>query len=234
MRASTPVPLSGSRGFFMSDDLERHEERERRIAELEARLRHRRLGVRVPVMLVALGVSGVLLGMLWPDVAYFFSPRTPLTLGTEGAYRYEQLESNRYVQVHGIPTARGAYGLDGEAVYVVVGLQESPFLVRRQALPGEEWAPGRVPRQPDQRPFGVRGRLLSEEAARGYGEGFELLRELGEVQPREGRLWLIVEGERPGADTGVLLVALVLVAFMLGNGGLLLLALRLRRHPPPR
>lgn len=234
MRASTPVPLSGSRGFFMSDDLERHEERAQRIAELEARLRRRRVGVRVPVMLVALGVSGLLLGMLWPDVAYFFSPRTPLTLGAEGAYRYELLESNRYVQVHGIPTARGAYGRDGEDVYVVVGLRESPFLVRRWALPGEEWAPGQAPRQPDQRPFGVRGRLLSEEAARGYGGGFRLLREMGEVQPREGRLWLIIEGARPGADKGVLLVALVLVAFLLGNAVLLVKALRPPASPAGR
>ncbi len=226
MRASTPVPLSGSRGFFMSDDLERHEERERRMAELEARLKRRRVGVRVPVMLVALGVSGVLLSMLAPDVAYFFSPRTPLTLGAEGAYRYELLESNRYVQVHGVPTARGAYGRDGDAMYVVVGLRESPFLVRRGALPGEEWVAGRAPRQPDQRPFGVRGRLLSEAAARDQREGFRLLREMGEVQPHEGRLWLIVEGERPGADLGVLLVALVLVAFMLGNTALLVRALR--------
>jgi hypothetical protein len=172
-------------------------------------------------------VGGALLSMLWKDLAYFFSPRTPLTLGAEGAYRYELLESNRYVQVHGLPTARGAYGREGEDVYVVVGLRDSPFLVRRRALPGEEWAPGRVPRQPDQRPFGVRGRLLAEADAERYREGFTLLREMGEVRPQDGRLWLIVEGERPGADRGVLLVAGVLLAFIFGNLALLVRGLGL-------
>jgi hypothetical protein len=209
----------------MSNESRLQEERDERIAELEARLRRRGVGVRAPVMVLAMVVGGVLLGMLWKDLAYFFSSRTPLTLGAEGAYRYEALESNRYVQVHGIPTARGAYGREGEDVYVVVGLRDSPFLVRRRALPGEEWAPGKTPRQPDQRPFGVRGRLLAEEDAGRYREGFKLLRELGEVQPRGGGLWMVVEGDRPGADVGVPFVALVLLTFMLGNAALLLRSL---------
>jgi hypothetical protein len=210
----------------MSNDSELRQERDRRIAELEARQRRRGVGVKAPVAVIAILVGGALLGMLRKDLAYFFSPRTPLTLGAEGAYRHESLESNRYVQVHGIPTARGAYGREGEDVYVVVGLRDSPFLVRRRALPGEEWAPGKVPRQPDQRPFGVRGRLLSEADAERYSEGFKLLREMGEVQPLDGRLWLIVEGERPGTDRGVVLVALVLGTFILANLALLVRGLR--------
>ena len=212
----------------MSNESQLQQERDQRIAELEARLRRRGVGLRAPVMGVAMVVGGVLLGMLWKDLAYFFSSRTPLTLGAEGAYRYEALESNRYVQVHGIPTMRGAYGREGEDVFVVVGLRESPFLVRRRALPGEEWSAGRPPRQPDQRPFGVRGRLLAEEQAERYREGFKLLREQGEVQPREGRLWMVVEGERPGADVGVPLVALLLLTFILGNGALLFRSLKRR------
>lgn len=212
----------------MSNESELQQERDQRIAELEARLRRRGVGLRAPVMVVAMGVGAVLLGMLWKDLAYFFSSRTPLTLGAEGAYRYEALESNRYVQVHGIPTTRGAYGREGEDVFVVVGLRESPFLVRRRALPGEEWSAGRPPRQPDQRPFGVRGRLLAEEQAARYREGFKLLREQGEVQPREGKLWMVVEGERPGADLGVPLIALLLLTFILGNGALLFRSLKRR------
>lgn len=210
----------------MSNESEQREERERRIAELEARLQRRGVGVKPPVAVLAMVVGGVLLGLLWKDLAYFFSPGTPLTLGAEGAYRYEALESNRYVQVHGIPTTRGAYGREGEDVFVVVGLRESPFLVRRRALPGEEWAPGKVPPRPDPRPFGVRGRLLAEEDAKRYQEGFKLLREMGEVQPRDGRLWVVVEGERPRADKGVLFVALVLVTFILANAALLIRGLR--------
>ncbi|HYO59708.1 hypothetical protein [Archangium sp.] len=210
----------------MSIDSELQEERDRRIAELEARIRRRGVEVKAPVAVLALVVGGVLLGLLWKDLAYFFSPRTPLTLGAEGAYRYDVLESNRYVQLHGLPTTRGAYGREGEDVYVVVGLRESPFLVRRRALPGEEWSPGKVPPRPDPRPFAVRGRLLAEADAERYREGFKLLREMGEVQPRDGRLWMVVEGERPGGDKGVLFVAGVLVTFMLANAALLLQSLQ--------
>lgn len=213
----------------MSNETELQEERDRRIAELEGRLRRRGVGVRAPVAVLAIGVAVALLGLLWKDLAYFFSSSTPLTLGAEGDYRYEALVSNRYAQVHGLPTARGAYGRDGEDVYVVVGLRESPFLVRRKVLPGEEWAPGRVPPQPDQRPFGIRGRLLAEEDAGAYREAFRVLRELGEVRPRNGRLWLVVEGQRPGADKGVPFVALILVTFILLNAALLIR--RFRRGP---
>jgi hypothetical protein len=74
----------------------------------------------------------------------------------------------------------------------------------------------------------VRGRLLAEEDAERYQEGFKLLREMGEVQPRDGKLWLVREGERPGADKGLLFVALVLVTFILGNAALLIRGLRKR------
>lgn len=205
---------------------QRQEERDERIAQLEARLARRGVGVRAPVLVLAMVVGGVLLGRVWKDVAYFFSPRTPRTLGSEGAYRYELLESNRYVQLHGIPTSRGAYGREDEDVYVVVGLRESPFLVRRGALPGEEWAPGQAPRQPDQRPFGVRGRLVAEEDAERYRDGFRLFRDMGEVQPKDGRLWMVLEGERPGADKGVLWVALLLLSFIGANGALLIRSFR--------
>lgn len=204
------------------------EERDRRIAELEARASRRRVGVKPLSALLAIAVAGALLGMQWRDLVYFFSPRTPLTLGAEGAYRYEALDSNRYAQVHGVPTARGAYERGGdEALHVLVGLRESPFVVRRGALPGEEWRSGRPPPQPDQRPFAVRGRLLAEQDAPGrYREALALLRSMGEVQPHDGQLWLLIEGEQPGADRGLVLVALALLAFMALNGVLLFKGLR--------
>lgn len=205
-----------------------HEARARRIAELEARLARRRVGVKPMSALVAIAVALVLLGMQWRDLAYFFSPRTPLTLGTEGAYRYEALDSNRYAQVHGVPTVRGAYERDGDgALYVLVGLRDSPFVVRRAALPGEAWTSGRPPPQPDQRPFAVRGRLLVEDEAARYREALTLLRSMGEVQPRDGKLWLLVEGQQPGADRGLVLVALVLLGFIALNAVLLVKGLGL-------
>jgi hypothetical protein len=204
------------------------EERDRRIAELEARLARRRVGVKPWVALLAMGVAGVLLGMQWRDVRYFFSPSTPLTLGVEGAYRPEALVSNRYAQVHGIPTLRGAYERSGDTLYVLVGLRESPFVVRRGALPGEEWRQGRPPPQPDPTPFAIRGRLLAEEEAPRYRDALALLRSFGEVQPHEGRLWLLIEGERPRADRGLVLVCGLLLAFIALNAVLLVQGLRRR------
>ncbi len=208
----------GSRGFFMSEEQLIREERERRIAELESRLARRpRSPLRAPVALVGIGVAVALLVMQWREVRYFFSPRTPLSLGAEGEYRYPELVSNRYVQLHGIPTSHGAYERDGDTVFVLVGLRDSPFVVRRPALPGESWVPGKRPPQPDQRPFAVRGRLLAEEDAPRYRDAFELLRAKGEVHPLQGRLWIVIEGQRPGEDLGRLAVTLLLVLVIATN-----------------
>ncbi|WP_224245869.1 hypothetical protein [Hyalangium gracile] len=216
----------------MSEEQLVREERERRIAELEARQARRpRSPLRAPVSLVAIGVAAALFTMQWREVQYFFSSRTPLSLGAEGDYRYEELVSNRYVQLHGIPTSHAAYERDGSAVFVLVGLKDSPFVVRRPSLPGEEWAPGRKPPPPNQRPFAVRGRLLAEEEASRYGDAFELLRSKGEVQPLKGRLWIVIEGQRPGEDFGRLAVALLLVFIIAMNGWLLVRGLR--RAPAP-
>jgi hypothetical protein len=211
----------------MSEEQLIREERERRIAELESQLARRpRSPLRAPVAVVGIGVAVALLVMQWREVRYFFSPRTPLSLGAEGDYRYPELVSNRYAQLHGVPTAHGAYERDGDAVFVLVGLRDSPFVVRRPALPGEDWAPGRKPPQPDQRSFAVRGRLLAEEDASRYRDAFELLRSKGEVQPLQGRLWIVIEGQRPGEDLGRLAVTLLLVLIIAANGLFLVRGLR--------
>jgi len=222
-----PGTPRGTRGFFMSEEQLIREERERRIAELESRLARRpRSPLRAPVALVGIGVAVALLVMQWREVRYFFSPRTPLSLGAEGDYRSPELLSNRYAQLHGVPTTQGAYEREGDAVFVLVGLRDSPFVVRRPALKGEEWAQGRKPPQPDQRPFALRGRLLAEEDAPRYREAFELLRSKGEVQPLQGRLWIVIEGQRPGEDLGRLAVTLLLVLVIAANGLFLVQGLR--------
>ncbi|WP_338867319.1 hypothetical protein [Myxococcus stipitatus] len=203
-------------------------ERDLRIAELESRLARRRLGVRPLASVMAIAVSLSLLLMQRRDLAYFFSSTVPLTLGVEGEYRFDALASNRYAQVHGVPTARGAYEQEGSGLFVLVGLRESPFVVRRSALPGEDWVRGRPPPPPDPRPFAVRGRLLAEDDAPRYRDALVLLRGMGELQPHDGKVWLLVEGERPREDRGLVLVSLALLAFALLNAVLLIKGL-LRR-----
>ncbi|NTX61765.1 hypothetical protein HUA74_13970 [Myxococcus sp. CA051A] len=201
-------------------------ERDARIAELESSLARRRVGVRPLAAVLGIVVSLALLMMQRRELAYFFSSRVPLTLGVEGDYRFDALASNRYAQVHGLPTARGAYERDGSALFVLVGLRESPFVVRRPALPGEDWVTGRPPPPPDPRPFGIRGRLLSEDDAPRYRDALALLRGMGELQAHEGKLWLLIEGERPGEDRGLVLACLALLAFGVLNAVLLYKALK--------
>lgn len=204
-------------------------EREARIAHLERRLERRSgVGVKIPVALAALLMSGVLLYMQRRDVAYLFAPRVPLTLGREGEYHFDLLRSNRYAQVHGIPTVRGAYAREGGDTYVVVGLRDTPLLVRRKAFPREEWTPGTTPPQPDQRPFAVGGRLLSQADGDRYRDGFAKHLSFGEVQPVDGKLWILLEGERPGEDLGTWLLLGVLVPFIALNGWFLYRELRHR------
>ncbi len=210
----------------MSDAPERGAERQARIAELESRLASRpSTGVRLPVAVLAILVAA---GLLWShskDIDYWFSPRAPLQLGSAGDYRFESLRFNRYAQVHGVPTSRGAYALDGGKTVVVVGLRDTPILVRRRTLPGEAWQPGapRAP-QPNQAPFTVRGRLLSRADAQRYEAAFVSLEKMGEVTPR----WLLLEAERPGADWATFGWMTGLGLFALINAGLVLRELRRR------
>ncbi len=195
-----------------------YEEREAAIAELEQRVRRRRFGIRWPTALAAILMAVALLWMQRADLAYFFSSREPITLGTSEAYHFDRLASNRYAQIHGTPITRGAFMQDGDQVFVVVGLQGTPVLVKRPALPTEDWDPRLPAPQPDQRPFGVRGRLLSEEDASKYQQGFEILRSASGVVPRDGKLWLLIAHESPGEDRGGAMLFGLLGIFILANG----------------
>jgi hypothetical protein len=172
--------------------------------------------VRWPIALFGWILACGLLWMKRADLAYLLSPRQPIPIGSEDrGYHFERLVSNRYAEVHGIPAANAAYSRDGDTVYVVVGLQNTPILVRREALSSEDWVPDRPPPRPDPRPLGVRGRLLIREEASKYEAGFQMLAR--DVAPREGRLWILLDGERPGEDVGTLVVSALLVAFALLN-----------------
>jgi len=186
-------------------------ERDTRIAELEARLRSpRRAGVRFPVAVVCCLGALYLLYRELPDAAYALSAPTALTLGREGEYRFEALANNRYVQVHGTPTLSAFWGKDSQGPFLVLGLQDTPLLVRRAPL---------------QASFAVRGRLLDEAHAPAYSEAFQRGRQLSGLLPRDGKLWIVLEGERPREDFGAVFTAVLLLLFAGLNGWLALKAL---------
>jgi hypothetical protein len=196
--------------------LSNERERSDRITELEVRARARFGGVSRVTALVAVVAAAAFIWVQRADLEYFLSDSAPITLGSEGDYHFERLSSNRYAQIHGTPTLRGAYAREAGTVFVVVGTQATPVLIRREALPTEPWAPGQLPPRPDRRPFAVRGRLLIDQDAERYRDGFDKLRSWGEVVPRDGHLWILLEAERPRglrelrwAAVGALLMAVV-------------------------
>lgn len=210
------------------------EQRDARIKELEARLAKRPpVGVKAPVAAICIMGALFLLWLNRQDVTYFFSPREPLTLGAEGDYRTGALVTNRYVQLRGTPTLRAHY--ENKEPFVLVGLRGSPFIVRRQRLPGEEPGPSGKPPPPNQTPFAVRGRLLSRAEAGPWERAFEDFKAWGELQPVNGELFLVVEGDKPGRDTGTALLLGILGAFIALNAYFLVrdVRFRLRTRRPP-
>lgn len=190
------------------------EERSTRIAQLEARLTRRApVGVMPPVAALALVIAGWVLWTQHEDVAYFFSSRDPISLGVEGMYRFDQASSNQYAQLHGAPTIRGAYGIEGDQHFVIVGVQNTPLLVKRKALPTEEWKLGTTPPPPDQRSFTASGRLLSRASASRWEDAFAKHESFGELKPK----WLLVEGARPGGDFAAMGWFGLVIAFALVN-----------------
>jgi hypothetical protein len=173
-------------------------ERDELIAELEKRLaRPPQFGVAPPVAAGALMLCAFMLWRQAPDAAYFFSSKTPIQLGAEGDYRFEQARDNAYVELHGVPTTNGSFGVDGNLTVVAVGVRDTPVMVWRKALPSEDWKPGQKAPRPNQQSFTVRGRLLARETApEKYTNGFEKMDGFEEINAK----WVLVESSRPGSD----------------------------------
>jgi hypothetical protein len=194
------------------------QERQERIAELEARLSKRGgVGVMPPVAALALMGAVWMLWMQSRELEYFRSDHTAIDLGAEGDYHFDRLVSNRYVQIHGVPTLRGVYGGDPKSTWVVVGLQQTQILVKRPTLQTEVWKEGSPPPPPDQRPFAVRGRLRGRYDAGKLAPAFEKMEQLGELKPT----WIIEEGAKPGSDFGAMGWFGALFAFAALNAWLL-------------
>lgn len=180
---------------------ERREDQEKRIAELEAKLaRPSNVGVTPVVAIVALAFSLYLIWGQRSDLEYqFTAPKEPIDLGAEGGYRFDLAQSNRYVMVHGSPSPRGWFFIERNTTVVVVGILDTPIILRRPTLPSEKWTPGEPPPRPDPRPFTVKGRLLSrEDAPVRYVDAFtEYEKWLG--TPAK---WILLQEDKPGGDLG--------------------------------
>jgi hypothetical protein len=194
------------------------QERAARMAQLEGKLK-RQADVGVLPFVAAVGLLGalVLLFTMRSDIAYLFSPTLPISLGVEGGYQLADTKSNRYVEIHGAPTALGAYWMEAGVAWVAVGLLETPVLVARKTLATERFVLGEKPPPPDARSFAVRGRLLARADAAKYQDAFAAHDKGGEVAPK----WILIAESRPGADVSVWCWSFGLTVFAIVNGWLL-------------
>lgn len=181
----------------MSDQDDVTSDREKLIAQLEKNLARPRLGVLPPVAAIAVAAAAVVAFGMKEDAGYFFSSKAPIELGAEGDYRFDGAVSNRYAQVHGVPTARGWYVDESDGASVVVGLNDTPLLVKRVTFADENrrLPDGKRP-QPRQNPFFARGRLLSRADAAKYEDVFR------EFETWSGgkASWLLIAEQPPGQD----------------------------------
>ncbi len=207
------------------------QERAARMAQLEGKLK-RQADVGVLPFVAAVGLLGAsfLLFSMRSDVAYLFSPTLPISLGVEGGYQFSDTKSNRYVEIHGVPTALGTYWMEQGVPWVAVGLQETPLLVARKTLATERFVLGEKPPPPDVRSFAVRGRLLARADAVKYQDAFVAHDKGGEIAPK----WILIAESKPGADVSVWLWSFGLTVFAIVNGWLLFkgLAARSKRALP--
>ncbi len=153
--------------------------------------------ISTPVALLALAAVAWLLWDMWPDVAYFLSPRQPIDLGRPGAYHLDRAVPNRLARIDGVPAAAvGGTEARGGDERRVVGLFGLSLVVDR---PGRA-APTTL----------YEGRLLPARRGRDYAPFVAELRRRGWAA---GDRWMVLrDGERPGERWGRPLLSILLVA----------------------
>ena len=165
--------------------------------ELPPRRRSPLTAISAPVAIMALAVVVWLLWDMWPEVAYFASPRQPIDLGGPGAYHLERAVPNRLVRIDGAPAASvaGTEARGGDERRVV-GLFGLSLAVDR---PGGA-APTTL----------YEGRLLPARRSQDYAPFVAELRRRGWAA---GDRWMVLrDGERPRSRWGRPLLSLLLVA----------------------
>jgi len=153
--------------------------------------------ISTPVAILALAAVSWLLWDMWPEVAYFASPREPIDLGRPGAYHLDRVVPNRLVRIDGAPVASvvGTEARGGDERRVV-GLFGLSLAVDR---PGGA-APTTL----------YEGRLLPARRSQEYTPFVAELRRRGWAASDK---WMVLrDGERPRSRWGRPLLSLLLLA----------------------
>jgi hypothetical protein len=209
----------------LADDL--NADRDKLIAQMERDLARPRVGLLPPVAALAVVASIALAWWMKDDASYFFSSPTPIELGAEGDYHLDRAVSNRYAQVHGVPTLRGWYVAEKDGSFVVLGLNDTNLLVKRVTFEDENrrLPDGKRP-QPRQNPFFARGRLLSRADAEKYEDVFK------EYEAWSGApaKWLLMAEQPPGKDFSAMAMFAFVIVFGIVNAWLFVRGLTLSRN----
>jgi hypothetical protein len=209
----------------MADD-ELSKDRDKLIAQMERDLARPRVGLLPPVAALAVVASIALAWWMKDDASYFFSSPTPIELGAEGDYHLDRAVSNRYAQVHGVPTLRGWYVAEKDGSFVVLGINDTNLLVKRVTFEDENrrLPDGKRP-QPRQNPFFARGRLLSRADAEKYEDVFK------EYEAWSGApaKWLLIAEQPPGKDFSAMAMFAFVLVFGIVNLWLLIRGLTFKR-----
>ncbi|MBL8914315.1 MAG: hypothetical protein JNM17_26655 [Archangium sp.] len=205
------------------------DEQQKLIEKMERDLEKPNVGVLPPVAALAMLAALALAYWMKTDVEYFFSSRVPIELGAEGDYHVDQAVSNRYAQIHGVPTVKGWYVEEKDGSFVVIGLNDTKVLVKRVTFEDENrrLPDGKRP-QPRQNPFFARGRLMSRVDAERYEDVFK------EYEAWSGGVkaeWMLMAEQPPGKDYGSAGMFSFVMVFALVNAWLFVRGLTLKRRP---
>lgn len=202
------------------------DEQQKLIDQLERNLARPNVGVLPPVALLAMCAGLALAWWMRFDAEYFFSSRDPIELGAEGDYHLDRGVSNRYAQLHGVPSVRGWYVEEKEGSFVVLGVADTTVLVKRATFEDENrrLPDGKRP-QPRQNTFFARGRLLSREDGDRYADVFREYETWSGLKAN----WILLAEQPPGRDFANVAMFSFVLLFAAVNGWLFVRGLTLRR-----
>jgi len=183
------------------------------------------------VTLVGIGLGAFLLHDMRAEFAWWFSAPATVELGGAQGYRLDQAADGALAKIEGRAGGSAARFRKLGKRYEIVAIEGTNILVQREMTgPDLPLSPGQKEPPPDRAPFSAEGRLLMDTSAPiDYGQAFQLLVERGDALPRDGHLFVLLDGDKPrsGLKTPLALLAIAsLVALNLWTLGRALLPRR--------
>ncbi len=173
----------------------------------------RRLSLPAGIAIVALLACAYFFWDLLPAFRYWASRGEAVDLGRPGDYHLERESDGLYARFEGVsgPGASLRVRRMGlfETRYDVIVARDTNILLRRSPQEGPAGAA---------LPFAAQGRLVLDRSLPDYGPAFQSLTAArGGAQPREGHLYVLLDGERPRTGWAIPLQAAGLLALILLN-----------------